>query len=264
MPEIIPDQDRVRIEEALTEVEGEHGVRILFALESGSRAWGFPSPDSDFDVRFIYAHPQEQYLSLNGPARDVIELPISEDLDVNGWDLRKALRLFSKSNPGFLEWIQSPIVYRMSGVFHERALALLPEVYSSAAGQYHYISAAKTTSQLLRGESVPLKKYFYALRPLFAALWIERTHKPPPIEFEKLRAVGPQHAEFRDAIDELLLQKSQTAELGKGPRVAVLDEFISSELERWEAESVRPSEPVPSLPQLDALFREILSETSQG
>lgn len=264
MPEIIPHQDRVRIEAILSEVEREHGVRILFALESGSRAWGFESPDSDFDVRFIYAHLQEQYLSVNGPARDVIELPISEDLDVNGWELRKALRLFAKSNPGFIEWIQSPIVYRRSGVFHERALALLPEVYSSTAGQYHYISTAKTSSQLLRGESVPLKKYFYALRPLFAALWIERTNEPPPIEFEKLRTAGPQHAEFRDALDELLHQKSQTAELGKGPRVAVLDEFISSELERWEAKSIRSSEPVTSLPQLDALFREVLAEPSQG
>ncbi|MEM6906851.1 MAG: nucleotidyltransferase domain-containing protein, partial [Pseudomonadota bacterium] len=99
---------RAEIMAKLTGIERDFGVRILFAIESGSRAWGFPSPDSDYDVRFVYVHPTDWYLSLT-PGRDVIELPIRDDLDIGGWDLRKALNLLLKPNPVMLEWLSSPI-----------------------------------------------------------------------------------------------------------------------------------------------------------
>ncbi len=86
------------IKAGLAEIEAQENVRIVYACESGSRAWGFPSSDSDYDVRFIYLHPLEWYLSIE-KRRDVIERPITGVLDVNGWDLRKALQLFRKSNP---------------------------------------------------------------------------------------------------------------------------------------------------------------------
>jgi predicted nucleotidyltransferase len=97
--------------EQLEQIEQEEQVTILYACESGSRAWGFPSQDSDYDVRFIYLHKPEWYLSIYDK-RDVIERPINNMLDINGWDLRKALNLFRKSNPPLLEWLQSPIQYK--------------------------------------------------------------------------------------------------------------------------------------------------------
>jgi len=114
---IDPDKRR-QILDALRRVERDHDVEIVFACESGSRGWGFSSPDSDYDVRFVYRHCAEWYLTATEragkgqPQRDVIELPIDAELDVGGWDLRKALRLLDNSNPTLWEWLRSPIVYR--------------------------------------------------------------------------------------------------------------------------------------------------------
>lgn len=99
------------INEELDKIERKEGVRILHAVESGSRAWGFASPDSDYDVRFVYVRPKEDYLRLDEP-KDVIEWQLDEVLDINGWDLKKALRQFAKGNVTLFEWSESPIVYR--------------------------------------------------------------------------------------------------------------------------------------------------------
>jgi len=134
---------RAAITQRLTEVEGRHGVRVLYAIESGSRAWGFPSPDSDYDVRFIYVHPRDWYLSVN-EARDVIEEGVDEmDFDVAGWDLRKALRLFLKANPALWEWLVSPIVYRDDGGAARRLREIAKESYSPKALAHHYLSIAR-------------------------------------------------------------------------------------------------------------------------
>jgi uncharacterized protein len=98
------------IQACLSDIEKTHQVKIIYSCESGSRAWGFPSADSDYDVRFLYLHPVDWYLSIEDK-RDVIEVPIKNKLDITGWDLRKALQLFRKSNPPLLEWLGSPIVY---------------------------------------------------------------------------------------------------------------------------------------------------------
>src|SRR5580698_9021306 len=117
-----------RVRDVLAQLEAERQVRVLFACESGSRAWGFASRDSDYDVRFLYVHRRDWYLSVEA-RRDVIELPIAEDLDVSGWDLRKALRLLRKSNPPLLEWLKSPVVYRHDPVFAVEFGALAAEFY---------------------------------------------------------------------------------------------------------------------------------------
>ncbi len=155
----------------LAATEAAHQVRIVLAIESGSRAWGFASPNSDFDVRFIYVAPPEWYLAVDlEEKRDVIEYPIVDDIDLNGWDLRKALRLFTKSNPALVEWIQSPIRYLERNDFAADMRALLPPLYSINSGLYHYRSMAKTNyHNHLLAEQVPLKKYFYVLRPLLAS-----------------------------------------------------------------------------------------------
>lgn len=152
----------------LNNVETEECVKILYACESGSRAWGFPSADSDFDVRFLYLHPKDWYLSIDlEQKRDVIERPISDQIDLSGWDLRKALWLFRKSNPPLLEWLGSPIVYweRYSTATQMRQLA--ETYYSPKACMYHYLHMARGNyREYLKGEHVWIKKYFYVLRPI--------------------------------------------------------------------------------------------------
>ena len=163
-----------RVRNALAQVEAARNVRVLFACESGSRAWGFASRDSDYDVRFLYVHRRDWYLSVED-RRDVIEQPIADDLDVSGWELRKALRLLRKSNPPLLEWLKSPVVYRHDPVFAAEFGALAAEFYSPRRCFAHYLHMAfGNWRDYLRGrEEVSLKKYLYVFRPLLACRWIE-------------------------------------------------------------------------------------------
>ena len=126
------------IQRRLTAAEIEHDVKVLYACESGSRAWGFASPDSDYDVRFIYAHKRDWYLSFDiERRRDVIEYPIVDDIDIGGWDIRKALYLFTRTNGALLEWLNSPIVYRDQGHLSERLRKYAPTAHNDLALRYH-------------------------------------------------------------------------------------------------------------------------------
>ncbi|OGB28563.1 MAG: nucleotidyltransferase [Burkholderiales bacterium RIFCSPLOWO2_12_FULL_61_40] len=243
--------------------ESEHHTKVLLAIESGSRAWGFASPNSDYDARFIYVHPPEWYLSVGlEEKRDVIEYPIVDDMDINGWDLRKALRLFSKSNPGFVEWIQSPILYERAGAFHAKALELLPEVYSVESGIYHYRSMAKTNYRgYLQTDQVPLKKYFYVLRPLLSVRWLEHNQTPAPIEFQRLLEFVEGEEGLDTAIHDLLALKRESPELGLSPQVAPIQKFIERELERLERFSPVRHDRSDVEPLLSDLFRKVLKET---
>src|ERR1700744_3548568 len=150
--------------QTINTLEKENQVQILFACESGSRAWGFASTDSDYDVRFIYIQPRDHYFSIR-ERRDVIELPVDELLDVNGWDIRKALQLFLKSNCPLYEWLQSPIVYKETTGFAKELRDLMPAYFSHRAGGHHYLSMVRNTFENdLQSETVRIKKYFYALR----------------------------------------------------------------------------------------------------
>jgi len=248
------------IKEQLVRIEESEGIRIFFACESGSRAWGFPSADSDFDVRFLYIQPLDWYLHID-PGRDVIERPISEGLDINGWDLRKALQLFRKSNPPLMEWLGSPIVYRETTSIASRMRDLAPTFYSPISSTYHYLQMARRNfKEYLYGGTVWVKKYFYVLRPLLAAQWIEQGRGVVPTEFGVLvdRLVGT--PELRRAIDELLVQKRSGAELDSGPRIPAISEFIESELARWESQEVPAGVGQGDTAELDRLFREALRE----
>lgn len=246
----------------LRRAEREHEVKVLLAVESGSRAWGFASPNSDYDARFIYVNRPEWYLSVGlEEQRDVIEYPIVDDMDINGWDLRKALRLFWKSNPGFVEWVQSNIVYEHSGSFHERAKELLTQVYSVESGIYHYRSMAKTNFRgYLQTPQVPLKKYFYVLRPLLSVRWLEKFGTPAPIEFDKLRDVIENDPGLQQAIDDLLAVKRASPEMGLSPQVVPIHRFIERELDRLETISPTRSERGEVEPLLSELFRSVLKE----
>ena len=261
---IIPMIEQVVKEEILSRIEKaekEHGVRVLYAVESGSRAWGFESPNSDYDVRFIYAHPKDWYVAVDlEDKRDVIEYPIVDEIDINGWDIRKALKLFSKSNPAFVEWLQSPIVYIERGNFAQEARELLPKVYSVEKGIYHYRSMAKTNYRgYLREELVPIKKYFYVLRPLLSIMWLEKYREPAPIEFEKLRKMVSDRTDLDSQIAELLERKKRSLEKELAPPITELNHFIESELQRLESFAESPDKGEQVMNDLNSLFHETLS-----
>lgn len=240
--------------------EAEHGVKILYAIESGSRAWGFESPNSDYDVRFIYAHPKEWYLAVDlEDKRDVIEYPIVDEIDINGWDIRKALKLFWKSNPAFIEWLQSPIVYVEDDHFADKARDLMPLIASSQKGIYHYLHMAKGNfREYLKKELVPLKKYFYVLRPLLAIMWLEKYDKPAPIEFEVLRKLVSDNKPLDEAISDLLARKRASLEKEYAPAVPVINAFIESELERHERYAEKLKGRDADFESLNLLFKAVL------
>ena len=226
---------RTQIMEALSDIEATHDVTVLFACESGSRGWGFASPDSDYDVRFIYVNRLPWYLTV-APRRDVIEVPISGDLDINGWDLRKALGLMRESNPTLLEWLRSPIVYRDDMVAMPRFRALSEAVFSSARGWHHYSSMAKKNfREHLQAGEVRYKKYLYVLRPLLAARWIREDRGVPPMRFADLVAATSLDAALVAEIDALLEVKMRAGEAATSPRWAGIHDFIERELAVAEA-----------------------------
>ncbi|WP_139921536.1 nucleotidyltransferase domain-containing protein [Hymenobacter sp. DG01] len=245
-----------RIQTALTQLEATHNIRILYACESGSRAWGFPSPDSDYDVRFLYAHPAEWYLTLDeGP--DTLTFPVDEELDLAGWELRKALKLLRGSNAALLEWLQSPVVYRQAAGFREALAPLWPACWNARAGLNHYAGLMRRgVTEDLSGEQVRLKRLFYALRSTLAARWIQqRPAEVPPMEFRQLRELLP--PELQSSVDELLARKATADEKTTVPRPAALAEFLQAEYEAGLA--ARDTLPIlhrldPTL-ELNALFR---------
>jgi hypothetical protein len=225
---------KMRIEDELARVEREQGVRVLYACESGSRAWGFASEDSDYDVRFIYAHRLSWYLSVED-RRDVIEKPITDDLDVSGWELRKALQLLRKSNPALLEWLRSPTVYRKHESFFHRMEKLATAYFDARHCFWHYFHhAASTRKKYLAGEQISRKKYLYALRPLLACRWLEQGLGPVPMEFETLLGTVVEDRGMAREMEALLDAKRRGFEQGHGERLPVLDIFIDGELARLE------------------------------
>ena len=258
---MIPAPVRTEILRRVRATEAEHRVQVLLAVESGSRAWGFESPNSDFDARFIYVHERDWYLSIDDK-RDVIEYPIVDDIDLNGWELRKALRLFRNSNPAFVEWVQSPIVYLEHGPFAAACRSLLSAVYSCQRGIHHYRSMAKTNYRgYLREDMVPLKKYFYVLRPLLSVRWLEAYARPAPIEFGKLLHLIDGQSQLIGDIQELLAQKRASPEMGLAPQVASIHSFIEAEFLRLDAIDQEPAQPASEATErLNDLFVRCLPE----
>ena len=243
-----------QILQALEEIECREDVRILLAVESGSRAWGFASPDSDYDVRFLYVRRLEHYLRLEG-RRDVIELPISNLLDVNGWDLDKTLKLLYRSNPTLFEWFSSPIVY-WSSSFAKRFVPFMQPYFSSKRGLWHYLSMAEGNyHEFLRGNPlVKAKKYFYVLRPVLACRWILRQGTPPPMQFSELVKSELDPA-LQSAVDYLLDLKIHAPEVKQIPRMDVLNTYLESSIAEIKVlVTALPDTPAPSWKELNALF----------
>lgn len=234
------------IKQELDKIAKKEQIQILYAVESGSRAWGFPSKDSDYDVRFIYTRPKKSYLQLQ-PTKDVLEYPISGDLDISGWDLDKTLKLLRKNNPALLEWLASPIIYKKNTSFY-RELCLLSDKIQQPKGLiYHYLHMAKGNFRdYLKQEQVKSKKYFYVLRPLLACMWIEYYHEKPPVPFEQLLTIPSLSTDFLDAVAQLLIRKKAGEELALEEQIPEIQAFIKEKITYFES-YVLTLETLPSI-----------------
>lgn len=255
-----------RIIQTLQAISKDHDVRILYACESGSRAWGFASQNSDWDVRFLYLRKLDWYLCIDLDRRpDVIELPIVDDLDISGWDLRKALRLFQKSNPPLLEWLTSPIVYTEEAEVVSRLRSLVPESYSPTACMYHYYKMAKNNfREYLRGDTVRLKKYLYVLRPVLAVIHLEQNLGPVPVQFSTLVDRVVTDTALYDAINDLVDQKTTGQELDQGPRIPALSDFLEFQLNRMAEQGFEKRVQRCPVEKLNALFVDAVNGTLQA
>lgn len=212
-----------KILEKLREIEQQKNVSVLYAVESGSRAWGFASPDSDFDIRFIYKHPTEYYLSL-WEKPDVIEFMTDEDLDGSGWDIAKALKLLAKSNAPLLEWLYSPVVYKQDDAFLKQMQSLAQDCFSPIATLHHYLGTTKNFMEVCQAEEVKLKSYFYALRTALAGKWIIENNSFPPVAFDEVLPIAPLH--IQEKIKELMAIKAQQDEKYLHPKETLITQFL--------------------------------------
>ena len=260
----IPAEKEAVIQSRLSELERDESIRFLFAIESGSRAWGFPSPDSDFDVRFVYARDPSWYLSI-APGRDVIELPLVDDWDMNGWDIQKAISLLLKPNPVLLEWLDSPIKYRWDNNACEKLLAFAQRYVKPQDCLTHYYHLAKRQwdRNIASETNVKLKKYFYVLRPALAIQWVRACpNLLPPMNFQALIHGTNVSADLKSKISELLASKAKASELGTGERMPMIDNLILDEL-RWAEENLPPKQTLSTdvRTHADRLFRDLIGFT---
>lgn len=226
----------------LKNIESEHRVEILYACESGSRAWGFASPDSDYDIRFIYRRPMADTISVGGLA-DTIECPIENDLDPAGWDLRKTLGLLRKNNGALIEWLHSPICYHTDSNFLSEIRTLAQENVNQRDLSNHYRGLANQIYQSrINGKEPSAKAYLYALRALLAAQFVLDKNTPPPVPFAELIPSAP--ADVQEAIHQLVTWKSTATENASPGNIPVLDTFLATSIPAL-------SEQIATLPQVE-------------
>lgn len=248
-----------KIKKYLADLEKDKGIEILLACETGSRAWGFPSPDSDYDVRIIYKHPKDWYLSLVEEKDSIEYFFENNDIDISGWDLRKSLRLLWKSNPPLLERIQSPIIYQLDQDFLNEINVVAQKTYSRIATIHHYLSMAKKSFEEINNvEAYKLKKFFYALRASITCLWVLEKEEIPPIEFEKtLEGLTlPQSLKVR--IAELITLKSTISESYLHHGENELIAFMQNCIQRADSESQGLPSAKGSMSELNEFFRKQL------
>lgn len=250
----IDGQIRRSIENKLCEIEQQENVRVIYAAESGSRAWGFASPDSDYDVRFIYVRRPQAYLRLESTP-DVIEWQLDEVYDINGWDIKKLLTLVHKSNQTIFEWAQSPVVYRTTPLW-DKVLPVLREYFDPKGGLYHYLGMTRADIKCMDGERVRQKRYLYVLRALLACLWICDRKTPPPILFDELKAAYLP-TDLLPVTEKLLQEKMSAPESREVTRIEVIHGFIDRTFPEMEqAAASMESGKNDSWESLDRIFLE--------
>ncbi len=251
------------IKKELQKLEEEMDIKILYAVESGSRAWGFPSKNSDWDVRFIYIHKKEWYLSIDDKKDSYVKI-LPNDIDLSGWELRKTLKLFRKSNPPFMEWLDSPIVYKENYSTISKLREASKEYFNPKSCMYHYLSMAEGNFRdYLKGEKVRIKKYFYVLRPVLACMWIERTNEMAPMEFDQMVDSEITNGELKNEILNLLTRKKSGEELDWEPKIEIIDSFLEEKITYYKS-FLRDFDykKYPDTEKLNLIFRETLEEIS--
>ncbi len=220
-----------RIQDFISRIAEEKGVEILFAAESGSRAWGFPSQDSDYDIRFIYKSSPEQYLSLE-KRKDTIEQMEDKLLDGMGWDLQKTLKLAFSSNISPFEWLRSPIIYRDEDGFQSRLQEVIQPYFSPKTAVHHYLGIAEGIQRReWKGDRLRIKRYFYVLRPVLSARFVWENQAPPPIEFHDLLPLLAIHSNsLADTVEELIRLKSATNESNEVDRLPELEKYLLGQI----------------------------------
>jgi predicted nucleotidyltransferase len=250
-----------KIADELAAIECTHNVKVIFVCEAGSRASGLASKASDYDVRFLYLHPSDWYLSIQ-ERRDVIELPVSDTLDISGWDLRKALGLLRKSNPGILEWLQSNIIYSDMPAVTGKIKELAQQTFSQKACMHHYFSMARRNfKDFMKGEEVQIKRYFYVLRPILACLWMEKKRTFPPLDFHFLLEELSLPPSLKCEIEKLVAKKADSPLKAREPKNTVVFSFLEDQLSRLEEVLLTvPNSNKDYANELDDLFRIALRE----
>lgn len=252
-------KDEIKTE--LLRLEIQHDIKILYAVESGSRAWGFASTDSDWDVRYIYIHKLDWYLKID-EQKDNQEEILPNDIDLAGWELKKALRLFRKSNPPILEWLRSPIVYLQQYNTADKLRHLTKEFFNPKSCLHHYLHMAEGNfKQYLQKDKVRVKKYFYVLRPILACDWIKQTNTMAPMEFHKLLETQVTDQNVKTEIQNLLSRKMAGEELNEEPQIKILNDFLEQKIEYYAnyVKSLVPGKQ-PDTAILDEVFKETIHE----
>ncbi|MCM8528452.1 MAG: nucleotidyltransferase domain-containing protein [Lentisphaeraceae bacterium] len=245
--------------ETIKDIEAKHNVNIFYACESGSRAWGFSSSDSDYDVRFIYTHEQDYYLSVFTDRKDVIELPINSLLDVNGWDLKKVLSLLYKNNLALFEWINSPVVYVDKGV-KETLSKLIDVSFRVDRAHYHYLSMANGfyKNHIVNNNRPNMKKLFYCLRSTFACLSVNKYKTMPPVDFTKMLIKELAGEELIEEIKSIMEYKLNKGEGDSTDNAKLSVQFIETSLAYLE--EINPQGMTPDKTVIDNTFRDILAK----
>jgi len=266
----MPTQDEKKkyIQSKLNGVAHNNHARILLAIESGSRAWGFPSADSDYDVRFIYVRKMRDYLAVE-PVRDVIETDLSNDaflgapLDLNGWDLRKALQLGLKSNAVLVEWLVSPIIYAADNAAVDKLLRFAASTTDLRAFEYHYAQLGRHVWSEISQSSGPIKikKYFYALRPALALAWIRRFEKTPPMNILQIMKQIDLAPDLLRSIQVLIDDKAKATESDLTERKPLIDDFLTQHLDGKHPEKKERAAPAHAqVKKADDLFFELIQQ----
>lgn len=249
------------IKKELLKLELQQEIKILFAVESGSRAWGFASTDSDWDVRYIYIHKLDWYLKIDDK-KDSQEEILPNDIDLAGWELKKALRLFRKSNPPLLEWLRSPIVYMQQYSTVDKLRSLTKDFFNPKSCLHHYLHMAEGNfKDYLQRDNVLVKKYFYVLRPILACDWIKQTNSMAPMEFHQLLDNQVNDMNIKTEIQKLLKRKMAGEEFNLEPKIQILNDFLEQKIEFYNnyVKSIVQNTP-PDTAKLDELFKETIYE----
>lgn len=251
-----------RILKKLDNIEQTHGVKIIYACESGSRAWGFASKDSDYDVRFIYAHPNDWYLSI-AEKRDVIEMLINEELDISGWDIRKSLQLIRKSNSPLLEWLSSPIVYKSVEAAIIPFCELSKRAFLPESSCHHYLSMARSSIAKFQNEQdVKIKSYLYAARTILCSKWIIKRMNQPPMRIQDLLKEFLPTGKIRKFVDKLINLKRNDSESTKIKRSVHFENYMNEEFKSFDAKIPKNPNKIP-IKEFDSVFKDILEQINK-